>query len=149
MAASLQVPSAFGASQDQPFGKGPASAFGAIPVQPLVQGKDPLGNTTNDGAAVTEKVSHVIFLIKNPDSMPFTVAYASTTPAVVAAAADLAASFISQKSSTHHFKGDSFKGDLVDVDAAAVDYCCQCCFYPNDLKAGSHATTAIAFVAYC
>lgn len=45
MAASLQVPSAFGASQDQPFGKGP------------------LGNTTNDGAAVTEKVSHVIFLL--------------------------------------------------------------------------------------
>ena len=54
-AASLQVPSAFGATQDQPFGKGPAAAFGSIPVQPWGKGKGPAGGTTSESQAAHAK----------------------------------------------------------------------------------------------
>ena len=48
-AASLQVPSAFGATQDEPFGKGPAAASGGIPVQPWGKGKGPADSSTSEG----------------------------------------------------------------------------------------------------
>ena len=52
-AASLQMPSAFGATQEQPFGKGPSAAFGGMPIQPWGKGKGPDDGKAGENEAVS------------------------------------------------------------------------------------------------